>query len=71
MAGWTAEQWGRISAHLDRALELQGPAREAWIAELERNDADIGRQLRELLEAHAANSAASFLERSPLSRAAG
>ena len=71
MAQWTAEQWGRISAHLDRALELEGPARADWIAELERNDAEIGRQLRELLEAHAANSAAAFLERSPLSRAAG
>jgi WD40 repeat protein/tRNA A-37 threonylcarbamoyl transferase component Bud32 len=71
VAEWTAEQWGRISAHLDRALELEGQSREAWIAELERNDAAIGRQLRELLGAHAANSAAAFLERSPLSRAAG
>lgn len=67
MAQWTAEQWGRISAHLDRALELEGPAREGWITDLERQDAEIGRQLRELLEAHNANGAAAFLERSPLS----
>ncbi len=71
MAEWTAEQWGRISAHLDRALELEGTAREDWIAELESNDAELGRQLHELLEAHAANNAAAFLERSPLSRDAG
>ncbi|HEY6620569.1 MAG TPA: protein kinase [Steroidobacteraceae bacterium] len=71
MAQWTVEQWGRISAHLDSVLELEGQAREDWIAEFERNDAGIGRQLRELLEAHDANSAAAFLERSPLSPAAG
>ena len=57
--------------HLDRALELEGPAREGWITELERQDAELGRQLRKLLEAHDANSAAAFLERSPLSRAPG
>lgn len=71
MAQWTAEQWQRISAHLDRALELEGPAREGWITELESNDADLGRQLRNLLEAHDANSAAAFLEGSPLNRATG
>ena len=70
MAQWTAEQWKRVSAHLDRALELDGPAREVWISELERQDAEIGRQLRELLETHDANSAAAFLEYSPLSEAA-
>ena len=71
MAQWTAEQWGRISAHLDCALDLEGQAREGWIAELEKNDAEMGRQLRELLETHDANGAAAFLERSPLSRAPG
>jgi Tol biopolymer transport system component/tRNA A-37 threonylcarbamoyl transferase component Bud32 len=71
VAQWTAEQWERISAHLDHALELEGRAREGWITELERQDAELGRQLRELLEAHAANSAAAFLERSPLSGPAG
>jgi len=71
VAQWTAEQWERISAHLDRALELEGPAREGWITELERNDAELGRQLRNLLEAHVANNAGAFLERSPLNPASG
>ena len=71
VAQWTAEQWERISAHLDCALELDGQARENWVAELERNDAAIGRQLRELLGAHDANNAAAFLEKSPLSRIPG
>jgi serine/threonine protein kinase len=68
VAQWTASQWEQISAHLDRALELEGSARESWIAELESNDAEIGRHLRQLLDVHDANGAAAFLERSPLRR---
>jgi WD40 repeat protein/tRNA A-37 threonylcarbamoyl transferase component Bud32 len=69
VAQWTAEQWQRISAHLDRALDLEEPAREGWITELERADAELGQQLRNLLVAHAVNNAAAFLERSPLNPA--
>jgi serine/threonine protein kinase len=67
----TAEQWQRLSAYLDRAEELEGQEREQWICELEREDAEMGLELRRLLEAHEANSAAAFLERSPLDRAGG
>lgn len=66
MARWSAEKWGEISPHLDKALDLDSHARESWLNELDASDPALAQQLRELLATQQHNSAAEFLERSPL-----
>ena len=48
-----AALWPRLSRLLDEALNLDGDARGAWLARLDREDAELGTHLRRLLEAHA------------------
>jgi len=71
VAQWTAEQWERISAELDHALDLCGAERERRLLEVERADAEVGGQLRELLAMHQTNSASEFLANPPLQDLAG
>jgi len=62
-----AGQWTEVLPLLDTALELEPAEREAWLAELASRDAPLAKRLGELLELHASNRAAGFMERSPLS----
>lgn len=43
------ERWQRLSPHLDRALELDGAAREAWLAELRGQDSALAADVAELM----------------------
>jgi len=44
-----SDQWRQVSPHLDEALELDPSAREPWLADLEKLQPQIARELRELL----------------------
>jgi len=46
----TPQALSELSALLDEALDLEGPARMAWLASLERRDPTRGRRLRDLLD---------------------
>src|SRR5580693_563406 len=65
----TAQQWARIFALLDEALELGPAEHEVWLAALGRHDAALAVQLRELLALHAVNCSSGFMERSPFGAA--
>jgi eukaryotic-like serine/threonine-protein kinase len=54
------ERWQQIKAGLHRALELQGASRQAYIAQISADDADLRQELESLIEAHE-GSAESFL----------
>jgi len=47
-----AEQWHRVSAHLDRVLELPEPGWNGYVEELKRADLQTGTLLARLLSAH-------------------
>ncbi|HXW73753.1 MAG TPA: protein kinase [Steroidobacteraceae bacterium] len=66
MAQWSSEHWAQVSPYLDEALALDPAQREPWLAALGAAQPEIAAQLRGLLAMHAANTAAGFLERSPL-----
>ncbi len=55
----------RLSALLDQALDLDGPAREAWLAGLGGDDATLSTALRELLARHAGLETADLLDSGP------
>jgi hypothetical protein len=42
-------QWRTLSALLDRALELDAPARDAWLGALDGSDAALAPMLRDML----------------------
>jgi eukaryotic-like serine/threonine-protein kinase len=67
MAKLDSNLWRQVSPFLDQALELDPAARAPWLAELEKSAPDIARELRELLNLHAAVRESHFLERSLLS----
>jgi serine/threonine protein kinase/predicted negative regulator of RcsB-dependent stress response len=58
------ERWSLIGPFLDRALDLEGEARDAWLASLQESDADIAADLRSLLAEHEALQSSDFLEQS-------
>jgi eukaryotic-like serine/threonine-protein kinase len=68
VARWSASQWSEISPYLDQALDLDVADRERWLTDLDTANAALAGQLRELLALQQANTAAEFLERSPLAR---
>jgi serine/threonine-protein kinase len=68
VAQWSALQWSEISPYLDQALDLDIAERERWLADLFTSNPDLADQLRGLLAIQEANTAAGFLERSPLDR---
>jgi serine/threonine-protein kinase len=59
--------WRQVSPYLDEALELDPSARDSWLADLEKEQPRIARELRRLLNLHAAVESSGFLERSLLS----
>ncbi|MES2682758.1 MAG: serine/threonine-protein kinase [Pseudomonadota bacterium] len=52
----STEHWPRYSALLDEALELDTPARAAWLADLQQRDAETASTLARLLDREAAQS---------------
>ena len=61
----------RLSTLLDEALELDEPAREAWLAELESTSAPLAPALHELLGRLASKETACLLDQVPAFTAAG
>jgi neutral trehalase len=47
---------------LDEVLELDASSREAWLADIEKVQPQIAREVRELLKLHAAVRESGFLE---------
>jgi eukaryotic-like serine/threonine-protein kinase len=68
VARLSASQWSEISPYLDQALDLDGADRERWLSDLDSTKPVVAGRLRELLALQETNTAAEFLERSPLAR---
>lgn len=60
------EDWARLSALFDQALDQPESARAAWLTAREPADAALADPLRALLAAHADRGAAERLDRGPL-----
>ncbi len=60
-----AERLRRLSTLLDQALDLDAPAREAWLAGLDAESAMLGPTLRKLLARDAAQEVGALLDRGP------
>lgn len=58
-----SERWRRLSPLLDRALELDGNERAAWLERLRGEDADLAAELEALLTRQGRIEAEGFLER--------
>jgi serine/threonine-protein kinase len=56
-----SSDWSTLAPHVDLLLQLPNAERSTWLATLEQTDAATANQLRVLLEARDAASAASFL----------
>ena len=54
------QRWQQIKAGLHHALALEGPSRQAYIAQITAHDAELRQELESLIEAHE-GSAESFL----------
>lgn len=59
--------WRQVSPYLDKVLELELSAREPWLANLDREQPEVARELRKLLNLDLAISSSGFLEGSLLS----
>lgn len=66
MTSLDPERWRRLSPLLERALDLSGDEREAWLAGVDRRDPALADELRALLAEHRALDAEGFLDREPL-----
>src|SRR5215470_4529243 len=62
MSAIEAERWRLLSPWLDHALDLADAEREAWLAELAREDARLAADLQELLARQAALERERFLD---------
>ena len=60
------QRWSKISAHLDRALDLSPLERDAWLNELGATDPQSAAELAALLADHRQLHAQGFLDASPL-----
>src|SRR5215470_815828 len=58
--------WSAVSGLLDHALDLDLPARAAWLDKLAVTQPDLAPVLRKLLEAHSAGESGAALERPPM-----
>ena len=58
-----SNRWRALSPYLDRALEMDGAERSAWLASLCLEDPGIAADLQTLLEEHAALNEECFLDR--------
>ena len=58
--------WERIAPHLDRALDLEGAQRDAWLRQLAETDPLIAQTVREMLAEIDALNSTGYLEGAPL-----
>lgn len=65
MAKFAPEQWRRVFALLDTALDLPPAQREHWLKELEHSNPQLEPALRELLARHSKHQADEVLPRLP------
>ena len=56
-------QWQSLSPYLDKALEMSGQQRAAWLSSLRAEMPDLAHDLEALLEEHLAASKEGFLEK--------
>ena len=56
------DRWRALEPHLDRALDLSAPERQAWLESLRAQDPRLAADLRGLLALHDGTSQDSFLE---------
>jgi serine/threonine protein kinase/tetratricopeptide (TPR) repeat protein len=61
------QRWLKISAHLDRALDLSPLERDAWLKELAATDPESASEVAALLADHRQLRAQGFLDASPMS----
>ena len=61
-------RWLKISAHLDRALDLSPLEREAWLQELRAADPEMASDLAAMLAEHRQLRAEGFLDSSPIAK---
>ena len=59
-------RWLKLSAHLDRALDLSPLEREAWLEQLRATEPETAEELSKLLAEHRQLRAEGFLDASPL-----
>jgi len=59
-------EWDRVAPYLDRALDLEAPERENWLAELTQTQPALAQKVRSLLARHAVLDAQGFMERSAI-----
>lgn len=59
------ETWSRLSSLLDYAFDLESTELAAWLAVLSKQQPDVARTLRELLDRHAAIETSDFLKSLP------
>src|SRR5688572_3422297 len=62
----STERWREVIPHLDRALELPGAGRAAWLAALRGEDAALAADVEALLEKHRALEEKGFLSETPV-----
>src|SRR5262245_34530863 len=60
-----AEQWQRLSRHLDELLDLDADARRAYLARLEAEQPQCAAELKTILASRARSGFESFLESAP------
>lgn len=66
MSALSPERWQAVSAHLERALELDDAERSQLLAALREQDPTLAEDLSSLLEEHRALANAGFLDQAPL-----
>src|SRR5687768_7932327 len=62
----STERWREVIPHLDRALELPGHGRAAWLAALRGEDPALAADVEALLERHEALEEQGFLSETPI-----
>src|SRR5688572_31360051 len=62
------QRWLKISAHLDRALDLSPLEREAWLQDLRAADPEMASDLTAMLAEHRQLRAEGFLDSSPIAK---
>jgi serine/threonine protein kinase len=60
------QRWIKISAHLDRALDLSPVERDAWLVSLRASEPDIADEIAAMLVEHRQLRAEGFLDASPI-----
>jgi hypothetical protein len=68
MLPFTRSQWTQIAPLLDKAFDLSGDERNAWLAHLARTRPDLAGAVELLLDVHHTCTVTDFPSREPLMR---